>query len=299
MDKIKVILNPYAGRWLASRLRPVIEETLTALDIPFELELTTKPGTGIEMARQASLDGFSVVVAAGGDGTVSEVVNGLALAADDLGKPTAGILGVLPVGSANDMAEIAGVPIQLRAACEAIKRGRTRRIDLGVVNGRYFDNNVGAGFEAQVTIESRKIKLLRGTLLYLIAVFRALSHYPSPTMRITWDDGELQRSLLMVSIGNGRRTGGGFFVTPDAVQDDGLLDLGVANALPRLQILQLLPKVMRGTHKNDPAIFLTRSTHITVESDYPLPVHADGEIIYTDAKRLDISIQPARLEMIV
>ncbi|MGB4804720.1 MAG: diacylglycerol kinase family protein, partial [Anaerolineae bacterium] len=154
MDKIKVILNPYAGRWLASRLRPVIEETLTALDVPFALELTTKPGTGIEMARQASLDGFSVVVAAGGDGTVSEVVNGLALAADDLGKPTAGILGVLPVGSANDMAEIAGVPIQLRAACEAIKRGRTRRIDLGVVNGRYFDNNVGAGFEAQVTIES-------------------------------------------------------------------------------------------------------------------------------------------------
>ncbi len=299
MDKIKVILNPYAGRWLASRSRSAIEQALTAQNIPFDLELTPRPGAAIEMARQASRAGYSVVVAAGGDGTVSEVVNGLALAADDMGKATAGVLGVLQVGSANDMAEIAGVPISLQAACEAIKRGRTRRLDLGVVNGRYFDNNVGAGFEAQVTIESRKIKRLRGTLLYLIAVFRALAHYPSPTMRITWDGGELQRPLLMVSIGNGRRTGGGFFVTPDAVQDDGLLDLGVANALPRLQILQLLPKVMRGAHKNDPAIFLTRSTHITVESDYPLPVHADGEMIYTDAKRLDISIQPGRLELIV
>jgi len=299
MDKIKVILNPYAGRWLAQRSRSAIEQTLTALDIPFDLVVTSKPNAAVDLARQASLDGFRVVVAAGGDGTVSEVVNGLALAADDMGKETAGVLGVLQVGSANDMAEIAGVPTQLRAACEAIKRGNTRRLDLGMVNGRYFDNNVGAGFEAQVTIESRKIKRLRGTLLYLIAVLRALAHYPSPTMRVVWDSGEVTRPLLMVSIGNGRRTGGGFFVTPDAVQDDGLFDLGIAMALPRLQILKLLPKVMRGTHKNDPAIMLTRTTHVIVESDYPLPVHADGEVIFTDATRLEISMQPLRLEMIV
>jgi len=299
MDKIKVILNPYAGRWLAQRSRSAIEQTLTALDIPFDLAVTSKPNAAVDLARQASLDGFRVVVAAGGDGTVSEVVNGLALAADDMGKETAGVLGVLQVGSANDMAEIAGVPTQLRAACEAIKRGNTRRLDLGMVNGRYFDNNVGAGFEAQVTIESRKIKRLRGTLLYLIAVLRALAHYPSPTMRVVWDSGEVTRPLLMVSIGNGRRTGGGFFVTPDAVQDDGLFDLGIAMALPRLQILKLLPKVMRGTHKNDPAIMLTRTTHVIVESDYPLPVHADGEVIFTDATRLEISMQPLRLEMIV
>lgn len=299
MDKIKVILNPYAGRWLAQRSRSAIEQTLTALDIPFDLAVTSKPNAAVDLARQASLDGFRVVVAAGGDGTVSEVVNGLALAADDMGKETAGVLGVLQVGSANDMAEIAGVPTQLRAACEAIKRGNTRRLDLGMVNGRYFDNNVGAGFEAQVTIESRKIKRLRGTLLYLIAVLRALAHYPSPTMRVVWDSGEVTRPLLMVSIGNGRRTGGGFFVTPDAVQDDGLFDLGIAMALPRLQILKLLPKVMQGTHKNDPAIMLTRTTHVIVESDYPLPVHADGEVIFTDATRLEISMQPLRLEMIV
>jgi len=299
MDKIKVILNPYAGRWLAQRSRSAIEQTLTALDIPFDLAVTSKPNAAVDLARQASLDGFRVVVAAGGDGTVSEVVNGLALAADDMGKETAGVLGVLQVGSANDMAEIAGVPTQLRAACEAIKRGNTRRLDLGMVNGRYFDNNVGAGFEAQVTIESRKIKRLRGTLLYLIAVLRALAHYPSPTMRVVWDSGEVTRPLLMVSIGNGRRTGGGFFVTPDAVQDDGLFDLGIAMALPRLQILKLLPKVMRGTHKNDPAIMLTRPTHVIVASDYPLPVHADGEVIFTDATRLEISMQPLRLEMIV
>ena len=299
MDKIKVILNPYAGRWLAQRSRSAIEQTLTALDIPFDLAVTSKPNAAVDLARQASLDGFRVVVAAGGDGTVSEVVNGLALAADDMGKETAGVLGVLQVGSANDMAEIAGVPTQLRAACEAIKRGNTRRLDLGMVNGRYFDNNVGAGFEAQVTIESRKIKRLRGTLLYLIAVLRALAHYPSPTMRVVWDSGEVTRPLLMVSIGNGRRTGGGFFVTPDAVQDDGLFDLGIAMALPRLQILKLLPKVMQGTHKNDPAIMLTRTTRVIVESDYPLPVHADGEVIFTDATRLEISMQPLRLEMIV
>lgn len=298
-DRIKVIVNPTAGRGRGQRVAQEVERGLVELGIPFALDMTTQPGEAVHLARRAREAGFETVVAAGGDGTVHEVVNGLAQAADAAGAEVVGRLGVLPIGSGNDMAVMSGVPLRLHEALQRLAQPRTRRIDLGRINDRYFDNSIGAGFEAQVTVESRKIRRLRGMLIYLTAIFRALGRYPSPPMRVQWDGGEVYKRILMVSVGNSRRSGGGFYVTPDAIQDDGLLDLGIADALPTWRILGLLPRVMRGTHKSDPAIFLTRTTHIVVECQHPLPVHADGEVIYTDAHRLEISVQPRRLEVAV
>ncbi len=299
MERIKVIVNPTAGRGRGRGVILPIERGLSELGVPFSLDVTSRPGEAVHLARQARDAGFATVVAAGGDGTVHEVVNGLAQAADAAGVDAVGRLAVLPIGSGNDMAAMSGVPLQLKDALQRLANPRTRRIDLGRINDRYFDNSIGAGFEAQVTVESHKIRRLRGVMIYLVAVFRALGSYPAPPMRVQWDDGEVHKRILMVSVGNSRRAGGGFYVTPDAIQDDGLLDLGIADALPTWRILGLLPRVMRGTHKNDPAIYLTRSTRIVVECLHPLPVHADGEVIYTDARRLEISVQPRRLEVVV
>ncbi len=299
MERIKVIVNPTAGRGRGRRLIGHIERGLSDLGVPYALEVTGQPGEAVHLARRAREAGFDTVVAAGGDGTVHEVVNGLAQAADAAGAAVVGRLGVLPIGSGNDMATMTGVPSPLTSALQRLVQPQIRRIDLGRINGRYFDNSVGAGFEAQVTVESHKIRHLRGMLIYLAAVLRALGSYPAPPMRVQWDDGEVYKRILMVSIGNSRRAGGGFYVTPDAIQDDGLLDLGIADALPTWRILGLLPRVMRGTHKSDPAIYLTRTTHVLVECQYPLPVHADGEVIYTDARRLEIDVQPQRLEVVV
>ncbi len=306
---IKVILNPNAGRGAGQRLEPQIRQALETQRVAYDLIRTTGPNHAIELARQAKLDGFEIVVAAGGDGTISEVVNGLALAAGE-GNPV-GALGMIPVGTGNDFADMAGISRNLDAAVRAIMAGRTQLVDLGQIriqgDGkdelRTFNNNLGCGFEAQVTVESRKIKRLRGVAVYLTAVLKAMLSYPQPYINVTWTDEfgqthQVAKEMLMISIGNSRRTGGSFYVTPDAVMDDGLYDMAMANGLPRRRIMVLLPKVMMGTHTGDPALTFVRSTQIRIASPSALPVHADGEMISYNADVLDISIQPKRLEVL-
>ena len=307
--KIKVILNPNAGRGAGHRLEPQIRQALAAHNVVYDLIQTTGSNHAIELARQAKVDGFDRVVAAGGDGTISEVVNGLALAAGQ-GNPV-GTLGMIPVGTGNDFADMAGISRNLDTAVGIIMAGRTQLVDLGQIRIqgegknaiRYFNNNLGCGFEAQVTVESRKIKRLRGLAVYLTAIFKALISYPLPHIDVTWTDEtgqshQVVKEMLMISIGNSRRTGGGFYVTPDAVMDDGLYDMALANALSRLRIMVLLPKVMMGTHTGDPALTFVRASQIRIASPSALPVHADGEMISYNADILDITIQPKRLEVL-
>ena len=143
----------------------------------------------------------------------------------------------------------------MRQAADKIKRGELRAVDIGLVNGRYFDNNVGVGFEAMINIEAHKMAWLRGQLLYLTAVFRALVSFPFPTVTIELDDRQIKdKSILMISVGNNPRIGGGFPITPDAVPDDGEMDICIVDAIPRAKILQLLPKAMKGTHRNEPEV---------------------------------------------
>lgn len=309
MDPIKVIVNPYSGRGAGKRAIPKIQETLAAAGVPFHLEETTAEGEGIAMARQARLAGYEIVAAAGGDGTVSEVVNGLAQATPE--GETVATLAILPVGSGNDFSDMLGASRQLTDAARAIAAGKTRRVDLCYAHiklddqelTRYFDNNLGAGVEAQVTIESRKIERLRGILIYLVAILKTLRNYTQPVLDVTWTDeaGRAHRVAqpsLLVSLGNSRRTGGGFYITPDAVIDDGLMDMGLVQALSTPRILALLPKVMVGAHRNHPAIRLVRCTSVQISADRPMPVHADGEVLTKVAREIEAVIQPQRLQVI-
>ena len=163
-DRAKVIVNPYAGRWKALKSIPAIEAALQREGIPYDLAQTEGPEDAIEMARRAALDGYTPVVAAGGDGTISEVMNGLVQAA---AGGVAGPMGIIPSGSANDLAVQLELPLDVDGACRKLREGRERRIDVGRVNDRYFDNDVGVGFEPQVTIEARKIKSVSYTHLTL------------------------------------------------------------------------------------------------------------------------------------
>jgi diacylglycerol kinase family enzyme len=190
--------------------------------------------------------------------------------------------------------------------------GQTRRIDLarallhssqGVVE-RYFDNNLGMGFEAKVTLESYKIRRLRGTLLYLMAALRALRTYHAPQVDLEWETDvgayeSVQQTVLLVSVGNSPRTGGGFFLVPDARLDDGLLDVGIAEAISRWRILTLLPRVMVGSHTKARDWRMFRCRKLTVACHGTIPVHLDGEVVMADAQKVEISIQPGRLEIIV
>lgn len=296
-NKALVVFNPQAGRGRGHKRAEEVRQALQAAGIEYESVVSEARGHAIELAQRAALAGWDLIVAAGGDGTINEVVNGLMLAEVEGASSR---LGVMPIGSGNDFAASLGIPLDLGQAAQRLALGQARRVDAGQVNGRWFDNNVGLGFEAMIGIEAHRITWLRGQPQYLIAVFRAMASYPFPVVDIYKDDGDrLAKQILMISVGNNRRNGGGFLVNPDAVPDDGLLDLCIVDALPRLEILRLLPKAMKGTHRGEPAVELTRSTRLVVESAAPLPLHADGEILENDSLRVEITVEPGRLEVVV
>ncbi len=311
MQQVGVVLNPYSGRGLGKRSKDAIARSLAAAGVRFSIEESAGPGHAITLAEEAHAAGCAVVAAAGGDGTVNEVVNGLARAAR-AGAPV-GKLGVLALGSGNDLATSLGAERDLDKAAQRLAAGVVRRIDLGyaVVHSRgashlrYFDNTMGLGFEAQVAAECRRIERLRGALLYGVAALRTLRTYPSPLVELAGFDGAESEVLrraeptLLVSIANSRRSGGGFLLAPHAQVDDGLFDIVIADKMPRRQILTLLPRALFGKHLGHPAVTATRCRRIHVRCAAGLTVHMDGEIISEAADEIEVWAQPGRLEVIV
>ena len=301
MARIKVILNPNAGRGYARQLSPLIARELAALGADFDLVHTTGPGHAIELTRRALDDAFDTIVAVGGDGTSHEVVNGLMGQAN--GAP-AGVLGCIPAGSGNDFAVMNGTPEDLSAACRQIVEGRTQLVDVGVITVddqvvRYFDNAVGIGFDGLVVLETRRHKRLRGMALYLPVVLKTVfvTMHP-PRVRIEYDGQIIEQTALMVVVCNGRREGGSFLVAPEASSNDGLFDLVVVETMSKLQMLAFIPRFMAGTHIADRRVQVKRAREIAVTSEDPLAYHVDGEILSLDAHRIEARMLPGRLRMI-
>ncbi len=298
-----LVLNPYADRWGANKTWPRLEAVLKARQVDYEVVRTEEPGHGIALAYEAARSGrYRAIVAVGGDGTVNEVANGLCRAATN---GTTLPMGIFPVGSGNDLAEVLRIPRDLEGMVEHLLQDRRRLLDAGLVQspglsgvnqgGRYFVNNCGIGFEAQVSLESRRISRCRGFLIYLVAVFRALYRYVQPYIRVRWDGKAREGRMLLITVGNGRRTGGGFWLTPFAEVDDGQLDVGFAKALSRPGILRLLPKAIKGEHIYDPAILLDRFRRMVVQTDVPVPIHTDGEPITAGVQEIEVQVLPGKV----
>lgn len=281
------IVNPSAGRGRGARLARELPARLRARGLDGEVVRTSAPHEATQRARDAAARGATLVVAAGGDGTAHEVVNGLA------GSDT--VFGLLPVGTGNDMAMALGIPSDLDAALDIVAGDGERRIDLGRFDDMWFANSLGLGFEAQVTIESRRIRRLSGFAVYLFAVMKALAKLRCPDLVIRVDGRELRGRRLLVCIGNGPRVGGGFLLTPDANHADGQFDLCIADEMGRLQVLRTLPKAISGTHVSAPGITMLRGRTIEIESADGFPFHADGEIIDVARRSLKVEIRPAML----
>lgn len=304
MKPMKIILNPVAGKGFGARAKDELCRQLGTAQLDYDLVQTARPWHAAELAQEAAGDGFGVVVAAGGDGTTNEVVNGL-VAASDANKDAAPALGVLPLGTGSDFASAVGMEGKLAEACRQLAGGRSRPID--VVRARlpeehpewrYYANALGIGFDAYVTLEMRKVGRLRGIPLYLLVVLKTLVvHHHAPALTITCDDGTLEQPSLMVVIANGSREGGGFFVAPDARPDDGLLDLCIASKISRPAMLGLIPHFMRGTHVGRKPITMARSTRVKICSEEKLAVHMDGEMFSTETRCIECEILPGRLNV--
>jgi YegS/Rv2252/BmrU family lipid kinase len=296
MNTAKIIVNPYAGRWKAQAAIPDIERACRKIGQDYELVVTAGPNHGIELAREAALAGFSPIVSAGGDGSISEVVNGLMQAAgDEVAVP----LGVIPLGTADDFADMLGLEKEVEAACRVILAGHTRVVDVGCVNGRFFDNNSAMGLEPMVTITERRMKRIKGTPRYILAALKAIVNHEPWHVRLVWDDGEYEGMAALVSVGNTRRTGGAFWMTPRAEPDDGCLDFVFAGELGRLKLLRLLPNTFDGSHVERPEVTYVRTTRLTIECDPPTPIQADGELFDLSATHIEYTILPGQLRLIV
>lgn len=294
---IKIIHNPYSARWTSQARRPEMVAALDQAGLDYEISTSEGPGHAIELSAQAVQDGYPTILAAGGDGTIGEVVNGII---KGTGEGTLPAFGVLPLGTANDLVYNLRLPNDLPEMAAVIARGVTRKVDVCKVNDRYFVNNAGIGLEPYITVQQQKIKRLKGEFRYLAATMIGIAHNPKWEMHIEWDSGEYTGPTTLVSIGNGARTGG-FFMAPHANLFDGLLTFTFGFVPGRLQKLSVLPQAMKegeGNFAEHPKIHEINSTWIKISST-PSPTHTDGEVFNLTATEYEYSIQPAMLPVLM
>jgi diacylglycerol kinase (ATP) len=291
-----VIVNPAAGKGRARRL---FEGLRRALGPRAEFWLTESRGHAEELAFRAGRAGFALVGAAGGDGTVHEVANGL-LRAGESAPP----LAIYPIGSANDYAFSLGLAPGwwLRPNVEVA----VRPVDAGLVRGpggreRYFINNLGVGFNGAVNLEACRISWLRGVPLYGLSVLRAMwNHYRHDPMRVVVDGTVRESPTLALTIGLGRKEGS-FLLTPNALLDDGLFDVLHAGPLSRWELLRHFPGLVTGDLPADyPNLWRGRCREASVVSERPLIAHVEGEFFCRpedDVRSLEVSMLPGRFRV--
>ncbi len=290
-----MILNPYSNRWKARERWPEAEATLIQAGIEFDLRETQKPGDGIGFAEEGVRMGYSPVISAGGDGATGEVLNGLYRADPDA---VLGPLGIMPLGTANDLAHNLGLPLGLETAAQAIAAGQTRRIDLGKANEWVFHNNSAVGLEPVVTLWNIRMVRFKGVMRYLAAALRTIAAGTHWECRLNWDDGEYAGRVSLVSVGNCPVTGGLFCMAPAADPADGKLTFVYTYAASRLKMLSLLPRLINGSHVNDKAVHQHHTTRLVIELAPGSPIQTDGEIRGMDLTRIEYSILPSRLDIL-
>jgi diacylglycerol kinase (ATP) len=289
MKKYALILNPVAGRGRTGKEEEIILELLKKHIGEFDLFQTEYPGHAREIAARISSD-YSVLIAAGGDGTMHEVVNGM------MGGTA--VLAAIPTGSGNDFVKMLDLPGDLEECVKIICENKRKLIDVGKVGDVYFPNGLGVGFDAWVVKESRKIKKLRGFLIYLYAVLKTVFAYKNSIVTLTADGRTSDKNIFLIAIGNGKAVGGGFYLTPDAVIDDGKFDVCIIRGLSKREVFLNLPKAVKGNHTGMEQVEMLRTDHLEIESAEGIAVHADGELLGMNLKDLKISLLPRKLEVI-
>lgn len=306
MKKHLIILNPSAAKGTAIGKKPEIDKLLREAGLAYTLIVSEKPGAPVTLAAQAHEQGYDVVVAVGGDGTVNEVINGL-MTAKKAGKSIPS-LGVIPAGRGNDFAASMGIPPDMIHAVKAIAVGKSRMIDIGLLTGgdypegKYFGNGVGIGFDTIVGFEAAKLpSFLSGTPGYLIAAIKTMFlYYKAHRFRVVLDQEIIEQPCLIVSIMNGKRMGTSFMMAPRSQPDDGLLNLMIIDQVSRMGIIKLMGKIMSGSQEGQPFVKMPLSGTVEITAlTGSLPVHADGETICKAGDKLSVRIFPRQIDLII
>ena len=275
-DAPLVIVNPTAGNGRAARALPWIRERLEPR-AEARVEVTGRPGDAERLAAGGRAAGHDRIVALGGDGTVQEVVNGI------LASGASSSLGIVPLGSGNDLARSLGLPRELGAAWRIAVGERSRPIDVGrATNGagasRWFASAGGIGFDAQVAAAMVARRGWQGGRAgYLLTALDELRRFENRRVQLSLDGAEHAADVLLVAIANGAYYGGGMRIAPDAQPDDGLLDVCIVGDISRLTAVRQLPNLYRGTHVHHRQVRMERANRVTINGDATALVHLDGE----------------------
>ncbi|HEX2254677.1 MAG TPA: diacylglycerol kinase family protein [Thermoanaerobaculia bacterium] len=290
--KTLVILNPKAGGALDD---PGVRGQLAALPDTVVRE-TTAAGHAERLAREAIDQGFERVVAAGGDGTMNEVLNGLA---PDF---SCACLGVLPVGTGNDFVRSIGVPDDVEAALEVLRRDRRMAVDVARAvsadRTRYFLNMSAGGFSKEVDAAlDPEVKARWGALSYFRSAAQALPELTAYQARVTVDDEVLEVSLFAMVVANARYVASGIKAAPSARLDDGRLDVLIFPEMPVGRLAMLVPRALLGLHEGSDQVIVRRAREVEVASEPPITFNVDGELMGDEPIRF--TLFPRALQMVV
>jgi diacylglycerol kinase (ATP) len=281
-----IIANLRAGRGKVERHLPEIERTLTDAGLIYRIVRTNHPGHATEIARNALDSGDRYLVAAGGDGTVHEVLNGMI--EDDVAVARDAVLGVVAAGSGCDIVRSLGLPGDAVGASHHLLGDAVRRIDVGkvtrTVDGkevtRYFANIAEAGLGAAVVARTGKLPRSLGPAKYFCGFWLTLPAFHPAVVQLDADDTSFEWRAHNVVVANCQYFGGGMHISPASQPDDGMLDV-LAMVGPKTDAFTMLPKIYKGTHVPHPNIAQARARTIRVHANPPFLIEADGEILGT------------------
>jgi len=269
--KAALIVNPSAGGGRAGRALPAVQSELARLGIEHHVERTQSLAHAGELA-QAAARADEVAIAFGGDGIVGAVAGALI--------HTEGVLGVLPGGRGNDFARVLGIPLEPVRACETLRHGTPKALDLGQAGDQTFIGIASCGFDSEANRIANETTLVRGNLVYAYGAIRALSAWRPATFQVRFDGGEARTITgYTIAAANSKAYGGGMMLAPDALLDDGMLDVVMVEDVPKQRFLRLLPTVFKGQHVRQPNVHVARAEQIEVSSDRPFTMYADGDPI--------------------
>jgi len=295
-DPVFVVFNPASGKGRGARLVDPVVAALRAGG-PVEHGLTSAAGDEARVAREAVARGFTTIVAVGGDGTWGGVANGILQS----GAADRVRMGLVPGGTGCDLAKSLGIPANDIEGCARIIRGgATRVIDVGRIEDRYFVNVAGFGFDIAVIEDSKEVRWLRGSLLYVYCALRQMHRFPGFPVTMAVDGGpERRREMLMLVFANAKVFGGGFKIAPQADLADGQLDAVAFANMPLRRRLPIMVKLLRGTHGVDPAVEAVRGRSFRLRFDSPPAYETDGEWNRARAAELVVQTVPAALRVLV
>jgi diacylglycerol kinase (ATP) len=291
---IAVVANPTSGRGKGARLIPKVESLLRSLGIRHAMHVSGSPADPERMAREAADRGADTVVALGGDGHVGACANGLA--------GSESTLAVIPAGTGNDFARLLGIPFKdPLAAARLLDRPVTRRLDMVRARTpqqeRYYVNVAGAGFDSEVNAYANRMRLLKGKAKYVFATFALLPGFKAGQFHVVVDGVEHELPGMLIAVGNGVSYGGGMKVCPEAIPDDGLIDVCVIGDISKPDFIKTFPKVFKGRHVDHPKVTVLRGREVTISAERTLQVFADGEHVGT--LPVTFTVVPSSLAVVV